>query len=188
MATKKKVPWKRPAPKRKPTKHLTGAQKRSAKRSAAKAGRPYPNLVDNMKVAKKAKKRAAPARKRKKAAPRRKSAASRGKGSNQKDPAGGLTAQGRVAFRRKQGSHLRPGVRRPDSKLTPEELRRKGSWAVRFYGRKQLPPLLDPDGGPTRYALTAHAWGEPVPKTVAAARRIAAKGRRLLEKYRRSRG
>jgi hypothetical protein len=101
-----------------------------------------------------------------------------------KDPRGGLTAEGRAAFRRTQGSHLKPGVRKPDSKLTPEELRRKGSWAVRFYGRKQLPPLLDAHGEPTRYALTAHAWGEPVPKTVAAARRIAAKGRRLLEKYR----
>lgn len=100
-----------------------------------------------------------------------------------KDPRGGLTAAGRAAFKRKQGSHLKPGVRKPDSKLTPEEMRRKGSWAVRFYGRKQLPPLVDAHGEPTRYALTAHAWGEPVPKTVAAARRIAAKGRRLLEKY-----
>jgi hypothetical protein len=36
---------------------------------------------------------------------------------------------------------------------------------------------------PTRYALTAAAWGEAVPKTVAAARRIAAKGRRLLKRY-----
>jgi hypothetical protein len=103
-----------------------------------------------------------------------------------KDPRGGLTAEGRAAFKRKQGSHLKPGVRKPDSKLTPEEMRRKGSWAVRFYGRKQLPPLLDAHGEPTRYALTAHAWGEPVPKTVAAARRIAAKGRRLLEKYRKA--
>ncbi|MCX7318265.1 MAG: hypothetical protein NT113_01740 [Hyphomicrobiales bacterium] len=29
----------------------------------------------------------------------------------------------------------------------------------------------------------AHAWGEPVPKTVAAARKIAAKGERLLDRY-----
>jgi len=40
---------------------------------------------------------------------------------------------------------------------------------------------------PTRFALTAAAWGEPVPRTPAAARRIAAKGRRLLERYRRTR-
>ena len=62
-------------------------------------------------------------------------------------------------------------------------MRRKGSWAVRFYGRAKLPPLVDKNGEPTRHALSAHAWGEPVPKTVAAARKIAAKGERLLERY-----
>ena len=71
------------------------------------------------------------------------------------------------------------------SEMTPQEMRRKGSWAVRFYGRKQLPPLVDGRGRPTRHALSAHAWGEPVPRTVAAARRLAAKGERLLERYRR---
>ena len=56
--------------------------------------------------------------------------------------------------------------------------------AVRFYGRKgKLPPLKKPDGTPTRFALTAAAWGEPVPTTVAAARKIAAKGRQLLVKH-----
>ena len=72
--------------------------------------------------------------------------------------------------------------------MTPEEMKRKGSWAVRFYGREgDLPPLLDAHGEPTRFALTAAAWGEPVPKTEAAARRIAAKGRKLLERYHRLR-
>ena len=75
-------------------------------------------------------------------------------------------------------------MRKPDGQLTPEDMRRKGSWAVRFYGRKRLPPLRDARGRPTRFALCAHAWGEPVPETVAQARRIAAKGRRLLERYR----
>ena len=65
--------------------------------------------------------------------------------------------------------------------MTTEEMRRKGSWAVRFYGRSgTLPPLQDKHGKPTRFALTAAAWGEPVPRTVAAARKIAAKGKRLL--------
>jgi len=68
--------------------------------------------------------------------------------------------------------------------MTPQDMRRKGSWAVRFYGRKKLPPLVDDRGRPTRHALSAHAWGEPVPRTVAAARRIAAKGERLLQRYR----
>ncbi len=38
--------------------------------------------------------------------------------------------------------------------------------------------LRDPKGG-----LTAAAWGEPVPRTVAAARRICARGRALLRRY-----
>ena len=103
-----------------------------------------------------------------------------------KDPKGGLTAAGRQAFRRKQGSRLKPGVKKSIAEMTPLEMRRKGSWATRFYGREgRLPPLVK-NGKPTRFALTAAAWGEPVPKTVAAARKIAAKGRRLLERYERS--
>jgi hypothetical protein len=102
-----------------------------------------------------------------------------------KNPKGGLTAAGRERFRRTEGAHLKPGVRKKQSEMTPAEMRRKGSWAVRFYGRKKLPPLTTAEGKPTRFALTAAAWGEPVPKTVAAARRIAAKGERLLAAYRR---
>jgi hypothetical protein len=103
----------------------------------------------------------------------------------EKDPRGGLTAAGRRKFAELDGYHLKPGVMKPASEMTPPEMRRKGSWAVRFYGRKKLPPLVDRDGHPTRHALSAHAWGEPVPKTVAAARRIAAKGERLLARYHR---
>jgi len=46
--------WEKKRPKNlgKPKK-LTSAQKRNAMRSAAKAGRPYPNLIDNMNAAKK---------------------------------------------------------------------------------------------------------------------------------------
>jgi Domain of unknown function (DUF6321) len=105
-----------------------------------------------------------------------------------KDPRGGLTQEGRAWFERKQGAHLKPGVKKAKAKMTPQEMRRKGSWALRFYGRKgALPALRNSDGSPTRFALTARAWGEPVPKTVAAARKIAAKGRRMLEAYARSR-
>jgi hypothetical protein len=102
-----------------------------------------------------------------------------------KDPHGGLTAAGREALRRNEGAHLKPGVKKPMRDMTPTEMRRKGSWAVRFYGRSSLPPLVDEAGRPTRFALSAAAWGEPVPKTTAAARRIAAKGRRLLAEYER---
>lgn len=49
--------WDKPRPKGlgKP-KALTPAKKASAKAAAKKAGRPYPNLVDNMRAARKAKK------------------------------------------------------------------------------------------------------------------------------------
>jgi hypothetical protein len=53
MATKKKrkEPWKREAPRKKKPKRLSAAQKARAKKRAKKAGRPYPNLVDNMREA-----------------------------------------------------------------------------------------------------------------------------------------
>jgi len=51
---KKKAVWDKPNPKKKST-PLTPAQKASAKARAAKAGRPYPNLVDNMAAGRKKK-------------------------------------------------------------------------------------------------------------------------------------
>lgn len=205
MAKSSRIPWKKSNPRKragKASKHLTSAQKSRAKASAKRAGRPYPNLVDNMRVAKKsAKKKTAKtsakkstkkstktkATKRKTTAAKtgRKKAAKKKKKAAEKDPRGGLTAAGRKAFARKQGSHLKPGVTKSAAEMTPTEMRRKGSWAIRFYGRAKLPPLVDAKGQPTRLALSAHAWGEPVPKTVAAARRIAAKGEKLLARYHR---
>jgi len=87
-------------------------------------------------------------------------------------------------------SHVRAKTRRgvatTNKRMTPDEMRRKGIWAVRVYGRSgPLPRLIDDRGRPTRFALTAADWGEPIPKTVAAARRIAAKGHRLLTAYKR---
>ena len=51
MVSKKEV-WDKPNPKKK-SKKLTPEQKSEAKASAKAAGRPYPNLIDNMKAAKK---------------------------------------------------------------------------------------------------------------------------------------
>jgi hypothetical protein len=201
-----RVPWKRSNPRKragKKSKHLTPAKKAAAKASARRAGRPYPNLVDNMRMASKSKSKKSSTRKSstkkssrtpkkkrttKKAARKssaKKSPARKSRAAREKDPRGGLTAAGRRAFAKKDGSHLKPGVTKSESEMTPQEMRRKGSWATRFYGRSKLPPLVDSQGRPTRHALSAHAWGEPVPKTVAAARRIAAKGERLLQRYRR---
>jgi hypothetical protein len=71
-AATRKAPWKKPAPKGSRHTPLTPADEAKARRSAKSAGRPYPNLVDNMRAAaakrsgrKKAAKRAS-ARKRSK--------------------------------------------------------------------------------------------------------------------------
>ena len=52
---KKKPVWETKNPKKKSTK-LTPAKKSAAKARAKAAGRPYPNLIDNMAVARKKKK------------------------------------------------------------------------------------------------------------------------------------
>lgn len=49
--TKKNMPWDTPGPKG-PSKKMTPEQKAKARARAKAAGRPYPNLVDNMAVAK----------------------------------------------------------------------------------------------------------------------------------------
>lgn len=97
-----------------------------------------------------------------------------------KNPAGGLTQAGRDYFKKTEGAELKPGVK---TARNATEWRRKGSFLRRFYGRKKLSPLVDAHGEPTRFAKAAHAWGEPVPRTAAAARRLAKKGERLLERY-----
>lgn len=53
-ATKKKVavpPWNKKAPTGSKSRKLTPGQKAAAKKSAEEAGRPYPNLIDNMRAA-----------------------------------------------------------------------------------------------------------------------------------------
>ena len=51
MASSKAKPWERKNPKGKKHQPLSPAQKKKAKDLAKKAGRKYPNLVDNMRVA-----------------------------------------------------------------------------------------------------------------------------------------
>lgn len=91
-----------------------------------------------------------------------------------RDPQGGLTAKGRAHYKRTEGANLKPGVKNYSS-ASLEDKKRWVSWASRFYGQKNLPPMKKPNGQPTRAALTAAAWGEPVPANEAAARRIYSK-------------
>lgn len=97
-----------------------------------------------------------------------------------RDPKGGLTAAGRAFFRRTQGANLKPGVK--GAADTPEKMRRKGSFLTRFF-TDPSGPAVKPNGKPSRLALSAAAWGEPVPKTRAAMLRLAVKGRALLKRY-----
>lgn len=97
-----------------------------------------------------------------------------------RDPEGGLTAAGRAFFNRTEGSNLKPGVKGPAD--TPQKMRRKGSFLTRFFTNPSG-PMKDENGEPTRLALSAAAWGEPVPQNMEDAAKLAAKGRRLLERY-----
>ena len=97
-----------------------------------------------------------------------------------KDPKGGLTAAGRRHFKQTEGANLKPGVKGPAN--TPEKMRRKGSFLTRFFTNPSG-PMKDDKGRPTRLALSAAAWGEPVPQDTQDAAKLAAKGRRLLERY-----
>jgi hypothetical protein len=44
-----------------------------------------------------------------------------------RNPRGGLSAAGRARLRRTEGAHLRPGVKKAQRDMTPEEMRRKGA-------------------------------------------------------------
>src|SRR6185312_5788010 len=97
-----------------------------------------------------------------------------------RDPKGGLTDVGREFYRLRDGANLKPGV--TGAADTPEKMRRKGSFLARMFTNPSGPMIKD--GKPTRLALSAHAWGEPVPKTLEEAYALAVEGRKLLERYR----
>jgi len=67
-----------------------------------------------------------------------------------KNPKGGLTAKGRAYFKKKEGSNLKPPVKKG---VNP----RRVSFAARFAGMKG--PMKDSKGRPTRKALALRKWG-----------------------------
>jgi hypothetical protein len=96
-----------------------------------------------------------------------------------KNPRGGLNAAGRASYKRETGGTLKAPVKgAPDS---PEEMRRKGSFLTRMGSMPGL--LTDEQGDKTRLKLSLEAWGHRGDKASAVA-----KGRRLLERYRRMKG
>lgn len=163
MAAKKSTAAKEPAP-AEPVAEAKTAKSKSAPKAEAKGAT----------ATKSAAKKTAPA------------AESNGKPAKKqpiKDPKGGLTDAGREHFKETEGANLQPGVTGPAK--TPEDMKRKGSFLVRHYSNPK--PLTGEDGKPTRYALQARAWGEKIPKTEEDIQTLAAKGHRLLEKYKKQR-
>ena len=102
-----------------------------------------------------------------------------------KDPKGGLTDAGREFFAETEGAHLKPGVKGKAD--TPEKMMRKGSFLRRHYANPPG-PVVDDKGEPTRQALQAAAWGEPVPKSEGDEKKLAEKGSELLDEYHRVKG
>ncbi len=103
-----------------------------------------------------------------------------------KDPKGGLTAAGRAHFKKTEGANLKPGVK--GAADTTEKQARKGSFLRRHFANENAGPLEDEKGKPTRHALSAAAWGEPVPKTQADVKKLATKGTELLDQARQAKG
>lgn len=92
-----------------------------------------------------------------------------------KNPKGGLNAKGRASYKAETGGTLKAPVK--GAPKTPEQLRRKGSFLTRMGSMPGL--LFDDDGDKTRLKLSLEAWGHRGDKASAVA-----KGRRLLEQYR----
>jgi Domain of unknown function (DUF6321) len=127
MARTRNPPWDRTHPRKKSgkaSKHLSPRQKETAKARARRAGRRYPNLIDNMRVAAE-RKRPAKSKAVRNSRSKRKSKASLN--GRDKDPRGGLTAAGRKTFAKSEGAHLRPGVTKKLSQMTANDMKRKGS-------------------------------------------------------------
>jgi len=92
-----------------------------------------------------------------------------------KNKSGGLNAAGRASYKRETGGTLKPPVK--GEAQSPEQLRRKGSFLTRMGSMPGL--LFDEQGDKTRLKLSLEAWGHRGDKASAVA-----KGRRLLERYR----
>jgi hypothetical protein len=94
-----------------------------------------------------------------------------------KSKQGGLNAKGRASYKAQTGGTLRAPVKgAPDS---PQEMRRKGSFLTRMGSMPGL--LFDEQGDKTRLKLSLEAWGHYGGKDSAVS-----KGRRLLERYRKT--
>ena len=84
------------------------------------------------------------------------------------NPKGGLNAAGA------RSAGVKMGVRNYSS-ASEADKKRWISWARRFAGQSNIPPLRDDNGNPTRFVLMFTAWGEPIPKNESDVRAVARK-------------
>jgi hypothetical protein len=90
-------------------------------------------------------------------------------------------------YNRVTGSKLKHGVDKDP--VTLEDLRRKGSWAIRHYKRLNSPnklnmsPLKNNKGELLPFSTQAIVWGEKPPKTRKDQKRLVKLGEKLLKKY-----
>ena len=116
---------KRPDDLPKKSKKLTDAQKSKAEKRAAAAGRPYPNLVDNMAVAK-----------AKKGGSIRKTTTGKDRNYRSTEEGAGMTEKGVKAYRKANpGSKLKTAVTGKVKKGSKDAKRRK-SFCARMSGVK----------------------------------------------------
>lgn len=137
LIDEEKEVWDKPNPVQKAgkSKKLSPAQKAKAKARAKAAGRPYPNMVDNIAVAKEEVELS-----EKSAAWQRKEG---------KNPKGGLNEKGRKSYERENpGSDLKPPQ--------PQGGARQRSFCARMGGMPG--PMKDSKGRPTRKALALRKW------------------------------
>ena len=160
--------WDKPNPVKHHSK-LSPENKARARARAKAAGRPYPNMVDNIWAARheaaNPAQQAAIAINMKKAGKKPKNeeteldespAWARKEGKN---PSGGLNAKGIASYRREHpGSKLSMAVTTPPSKLDPngKAAGRRKSFCARMSGVEG--PMKKPNGDPTRKALALRKW------------------------------
>lgn len=101
---------------------------------------------------------------------------------------GGWSRKKIAAYNRKMGTRLKHGV--DYDPITLEDFKRKGSWAVRHYKRKNswqnlnMAPLMNDKGELLPFSTQAVVWGEKPPKNRKEQKRLVNLGERLLKVYR----
>lgn len=165
-------PWKKEAPAGKKKSTLTDEQKDAARRRAAEAGRPYPNLIDNMWAAGRGKKAdvddldlgSDPSKTGAEDAlillglPHawaQKIAAGAWQRAEGKNPEGGLNAKGRASLKA-EGHNIKPPVSSEQAKKSPKAAARRKSFCARMGGMPG--PMKKDNGEPTRKALALRKW------------------------------